>query len=163
MMRLRKKLLSLLGIIGIIIILAIAVTSLLSKPAPTIEIHNKTTKTIYIYTLQSYFLIEPTLEELQQLKNVKFIKPNYQLSVPVSTSYTDDSELSIGWKISFRTDTDGGGIRILINDSKGVCGIDVFIKEHSAEIIEKQTTNCAKKIKVFQKRISSQVINYDYQ
>lgn len=149
-MKLNKKGLVILSIVLLIIFY-------FSRLAPTIYLHNNTNKDLYIYTMQHTGSMEPTLEELQQLKRIKVIRPNEQLSLPVSISYSEDSELFSKWKIGSQSGN-GGNIIALINDSKGGCAIDIFIKENSIEVIDKEAIYCAQKVLISQKTIGDQIV-----
>ena len=102
--------------------------------------------------------MEPTSEELQQLKRIKIIKPDEQLSLPISISYSEDTEIFSKWKIGSQSGT-GGSIIGLINDSKGSCAINVFIKKDSVEVVDKDAIYCAQKVLIFQKNIDPQIID----
>jgi|GEM_PF-4643704 len=130
----------------------------INKPVPKIYLHNQTTKNLYIYTMQSVFNMEPTSEELQQLKRIKIIKPNEQLSLSVSAYYSEDTQFFTKWKIGSQSGT-GGYIRTLVNNKNGTCGIDVFIKEDSIEVVDKVAIYCPQKLFILQKIIGSEVVD----
>ncbi|MBK5145380.1 hypothetical protein I2494_16960 [Budviciaceae bacterium BWR-B9] len=149
-MKLNKKFLVILSI-------ALLIIFYFSRLAPTIYLHNNTNNDLYIYTMQHTGSMEPTLEELQQLKRINVIRPNEQLSLPVSISYFEDSELFSKWKIGSQSGN-GGSIMAYINDSKGVCALEVFIKENSIEVTDKKAIYCAQKVLISQKTIGDQVV-----
>ena len=93
----------------------------------------------------------------QQLKRINVIRPNEQISLPVSISYSEDSELFSKWKIGSQSGN-GGSIIALINDSKGGCALEVLIQENSIEVIDKEAIYCAQKVLISQKTIGDQIV-----
>lgn len=132
--------------IAILLILILSITLLLTPKAPVLTLHNNTTQDLYIYTMQSTYGEEPTIAEVDQLKKIKRINPNEQLIIPISAKYTNTSIVSVRWKLGSQAGL-GDAVSTLIQNDKGACLMEIFIKENTSELIIPQTQpSCSKKI-----------------
>ncbi|CNL10810.1 hypothetical protein [Yersinia aleksiciae] len=137
-----------LSIIGVIVVFIHMVSLYFS---PKINIHNNTNKTIYIYFMQKKANAdEPSTEEIDQLKNIKIINPDEKAEVAPSlkTLFSDNMELSIGWKIGSRIElySKSGHQGFVIDSINGECAFSIHINENDVVTIKNGKGACYKKI-----------------
>lgn len=140
-----KKIISITVVIIALLIASITFYIINDKP-PTLILHNHTTQDLYIYTMQSTYGEEPTIAEVDELKKIKRIPPQQQLTIPISTTYPTTSIVSARWKLGSQAGH-GDTVTTLIGNDKEHCLIEVSIKENTYKLItpEKQPT-CSKKM-----------------
>lgn len=134
------------------LVLALILTTSLAvyanDTAPVLILHNNTTQDLYIYTMQSTYGEEPTIAEADQRKKIKRINPNKQLTIPISTTYTDTSIVTARWKLGSQAGQ-GDTVAVLVAPDNEHCLIEVFIKENTYELVTPQKQPaCVKKISI---------------
>lgn len=93
---------------------------------------------------------EPSIEEVDQLKNIKIINSGQQTEITPSlkTLLSDNMELSVGWKIGSRVESQSknGHQRFAIDSKYGECALSIHINENDVVIIKSGRGTCYKKI-----------------
>ncbi|WP_145556761.1 hypothetical protein [Yersinia canariae] len=136
-----------LSVIGVIIVFIYIISLYFS---PKIHIYNNTNKIIYIYFMQKKANAdEPSVEEIEQLKNIKIINPDEKTEIAPSlkTLFSDNMELSIGWKIGSRVESHSksGHQRFVIDSKNGECTFSIHINENDVVTIKNGRGACYKK------------------
>ncbi|CNJ22248.1 Uncharacterised protein [Yersinia pseudotuberculosis] len=118
---------------------------------PKINIYNNINEIIYIYFMQKKSNTdEPSIEEINQLKNIKIINPSQQAEITPSlkTLLSDNMELSVGWKIGSRVESQSksGHQRFAIGSENNECALSIHINKNDVVIIKSGRATCYKKI-----------------
>jgi len=101
-----------------------------SRPQVTIE--NDTDKIIYLYVMErSLILEEPSIDEVNQIKIAKIIRPKGKLKIKPSIGalLKNDMELDVGWQIGSRIESlsESGYQWFSIGSKNGVCSFSIKI------------------------------------
>jgi hypothetical protein len=124
---------------------------ILFKLRPSVVLRNDTGQIIYIYVMERVSSHdEPSVQEVEQLKKVRVVKPNGELTVTPSLGslLKRNIELDIGWRINGRTESPSGrgSQAFSLGSENGACHYAIRINESKSEWQKEQGDLCIKKI-----------------
>ncbi|OMQ21468.1 hypothetical protein [Serratia oryzae] len=147
----KKITMGMLNIMSMFLIAALAFIFIIFKLKPSVVIHNNTAQSIHIYVMErDRSNDEPSVQEVEQLKKVRIVKPDGELTVTPSLGslLKRSTGLDIGWRIDSRTESpSGSGSQGFSMDSEnGACHYAIHIHESKSEWQKERGDFCTKKI-----------------
>ncbi|MBS0967806.1 hypothetical protein JK232_02760 [Nissabacter archeti] len=118
---------------------------------PQITIENDTDKIIYLYVMErSLILEEPSIDEVNQIKTAKIIRPKSKLKIrpTIGSLLRKKIELDIGWQVGSRVESlsESGYQWFSIGSKNGVCSFSIKIDTLYTEKKKGNKILCFKRI-----------------